>query len=315
MREVGPAVADARRMLRTIPFVVALSSVAYAADSSFPAEAPPASPPAPVVGGTAVPPGMWPDAVAVLAPTAACTGTLVAPDVVLTAGHCIETNPRVVVVDTIDYAQPGGEVIAVASAHAYPQWETHYDVGVLVLAHPAKTKPRAIAAACTAAKLVDRARVEVVGFGLTTQAGTGDNSRLHQAAIAVTDAHCTTSEACAPAIAPDGEFAAGGGGTDACFGDSGGPIYLGDALIGVVSRGLSDAGAPCGGGGIYVRADKVVDWIERVTGRKLARATCGGAADGEDALGGGGCDAAGGASLLTVGVVLLLIFARRRKIV
>src|SRR6185312_1903971 len=35
----------------------------------------------PVVGGTNVPPGQWPDTVAVLAENAMCTGTLIAPDV------------------------------------------------------------------------------------------------------------------------------------------------------------------------------------------------------------------------------------------
>src|SRR5262245_43467687 len=87
----------AQAMLRTISFVLLGSSVAHAADSSA-GDLPIASAPAPVVGGTAVPPGKWPDAVAVLAPTAACTGTLIAPDVVLTAGHCIATHPALVVV-------------------------------------------------------------------------------------------------------------------------------------------------------------------------------------------------------------------------
>ena len=34
---------------------------------------------APVIGGTAVPAGKWPDAVAVLGAQGACTGTLIAP--------------------------------------------------------------------------------------------------------------------------------------------------------------------------------------------------------------------------------------------
>ena len=38
--------------------------------------------PAPVVGGTTVAPHAYPDAVAVLAADAACTGTLIAPDLV-----------------------------------------------------------------------------------------------------------------------------------------------------------------------------------------------------------------------------------------
>src|SRR4029077_7334632 len=185
--------------------VVALSSVAHAAAHSTPV--PVAAPSSvPVVGGTAVPPGKWPDAVAVIAPTAACTGTLIAPDVVLTAGHCIETHPKLVVVGSVDYAKPGGDVIAVKGAVAYPAWQTHYDVGVLVLERAAATKPRPIAAGCNVYDLVGGADVTVVGFGLTTKSGTGDNTKLHQATIPVTDPTCADTAGCAAAIAPGGEF-------------------------------------------------------------------------------------------------------------
>jgi secreted trypsin-like serine protease len=267
---------------------------------------------APVVGGTTVPAGAYPDVVLVAAPMALCTGTLIAPDVVLTAGHCIDTDPKEVLVDSVDYAKPGGEVIAVKSATAYPDWEHHYDVGVLVLDHPAAPRPRAIASGCT---LAPGARVQVVGFGLTTPAGTGENSRLHQATLTVDDATCADDPACEPAIAPGGELIAGGHGTDSCFGDSGGPLYLGSALIGVVSRGVGGSAPPCGGRGVYVRADQVVAWIERTTGRKLARAACDLPADdggtaGEDA---GGCSSTGGAlGLGLVAIVAALCLARRR---
>jgi secreted trypsin-like serine protease len=310
-------------MFRTISIsIVVLTSplVALAAESSHSSPSPAWTTSSPVVGGTDAPAGKWPDAVAVLAPTAACTGTLIAPDVVLTAGHCIGVDPKVVIVDSIDYAKPGGEVIDVKKAVAYPSWQDHYDVGVLVLAHAASTPPRAIAAACTARDLAVGGKVEVVGFGLTTKSGTGDNSRLHQAMLAVTDATCTKAAGCAPAVAPGGEFAAGGHGTDACFGDSGGPIYLDGALIGVVSRGLDAAGDPCGGGGIYVRADAddVVAWIEKTTGRKIQRASCG-AADGEtdgdgdgSSMGDGGCSAGGAESGALVALMACFMLARRR---
>jgi len=269
---------------------------------------------APVVGGTTVPAGDYPDVVLVVAPMALCTGTLVAPDVVLTAGHCIDTNPKEVLVDSIDYAKPGGEVIAVKSATAYPDWQHHYDVGVLVLEHPAPPKPRAIASACT---LKPGAEVRVVGFGLTTATGTGTNSRLHQAALVVDDATCSRDPACEPAIAPGGEFTAGGAGTDSCFGDSGGPLYLGEALIGVVSRGVGTTGRPCGGGGVYVRADKVVAWIERTTGRRLARTACDRPADEAGGTeGSGGCSTSAGATgwlILTMMVITLI--ARRPGVV
>ncbi|MGE5182825.1 MAG: S1 family peptidase [Acidobacteriota bacterium] len=299
-------------MRKTLSFILLMSSPALAGTVD-----------APVVGGHAATLGEWPEVALVVAPQALCTGTLVASDVVLTAGHCIDTHPFEVLIGTVDYAHPGGEKIAVASAVAYPDWQHAYDVGVLVLAHPATAKPRAIAGACTIREhLTGGARVQLVGFGLTTASGTGDNSKLNEAMLAVTDARCTESPACNTAIAPDGEFAAGGRGTDSCFGDSGGPIYVptahGAALAGVVSRGLGTQGAPCGGGGVYERADKVVKWIEQTTHRTLARTVCDSKADEQagdgDAEAGGGCSAggglAGGALLALAGLGML---ARRRE--
>ena len=277
----------------------------------------------PVVGGTPVPAGKYPDAVAVLARDAMCSGTLIAPDVVLTAGHCIETHPVEVIVGSVELARPGGVAIAVKSATAYPSWKSSYDVGVLVLEHPAPVKPRAIASACTAKEhLVDGAEVRVVGFGLTTPDGSGMNTALHQAMLPVLDASCTGDPACEPSVAPGGEFTAGGGGVDSCFGDSGGPLYIasghGEALIGVVSRGEFAGGEPCGGGGVYVRADAVASWIEKTTGRKLTRTSCDSPADGPgdgDSEDAGGCRATrgvvGGGALLGLVVLALLALPRR----
>ncbi|HEY1558493.1 MAG TPA: serine protease [Kofleriaceae bacterium] len=300
-------------MLKTISCILVLSSPAIAGSLS------------PVVGGSAAPPGKWSDVVLVVAPDAACSGTLIAPDVVLTAGHCIEVHPDEVVIGTVDYAKPGGEVIKVKSATAYPDWQHSYDVGVLVLDHASMTKPGTIAAACTANKqLVDGASLELVGFGLTTKSGTGDNSKLEQAKLPVIDAECTQDPACEPSVAPGGEFTAGGQGTDSCFGDSGGPLYFADAhgatQIGVVSRGVGTQGEPCGGGGVYVRADQVVPWIEKTTGRTIGRSTCDGKADGEgdgSEMSSGGCDATGGAlgggALALAAVAWILTIPRRRE--
>ena len=279
-----------------------------------------ASPPSPIVGGTPVPAGRWPEVAAVLLRDGACSGTLVAPDVVLTAGHCIEGGPVEVVLDTVDYARTGGERIRVAWSRAYPDWERRYDVGVVVLDRPAKVTPRPVAARCTArAELVAGRSVTIAGFGLTSHGGTEASSRLHQASVSITDPSCTADPACTPSIAPEGEFVAGGQGVDSCFGDSGGPVYVaapgGPALLGLVSRGLSVPGPPCGGGGVYVRADRVAAWIERVTGRLLARTSCEELADapGSD---GGGCAAGSGGAGAALGLALLVAVtvarARRR---
>ncbi len=275
----------------------------------------------PVVGGTTVPAGAYPDVALVVAPMALCTGTLIAPDVVLTAGHCIDTNPKEVLIGSIDYLQPAGEVIAVKSATAYPSWETQFDVGVLVLDHASTAKPRPIAAACTAKGLEIGATLKLVGFGLTTASGTGDNTKLHQTNLTVIDPSCADDASCAAAVAPNGELIAGGDGKDSCFGDSGGPLYLDDALIGVVSRGIGSSAKPCGGAGVYVRADRVVAWIERTTGRTIARATCDAPADGPGSdqmaapTDSGGCSTGTGVAgwlALVLVVASAVVLARRQ---
>ncbi len=280
-----------------------------------------AQPAPPVIGGSKVKAHAWPDVVAVLGTGGSCSGTLIAPDVVLTAGHCIEIDPKTVVVDTIDYNAPfAGDTIPVKWARAYPDWEHRYDVGVLLLEHVARPKPRAIASACLAnEQLGAKHPVQVVGFGLTSPSGTDDNTALHQATLPILDPTCGEDRACEPSVIPNGEFTAGGRGTDSCFGDSGGPAMLetehGSVLLGVVSRGLSLPGIPCGNGGVYIRADKVVAWLRSVTGRVFERATCKGHGDdpGRVEDGEGGCSSGSGGTSFVLGGLLIAGVWRRRR--
>ncbi len=304
-------------MLRTL--ITTSLSVSLLTAAATGALAGPALGPPPVVGGERVPPGELPEVVAVLGEFGACTGTLIAPDVVLTAGHCIDIEPREVITHTDDYGERRGDRIRVKWAQAYPRWEDRFDVGVLMLDHVARPAPRAIASACHAnSALAAGTPLRVVGFGLTTPDAHDTNTAKHQATIPVLDPFCETAPGCGAGAAPRGEFAAGGRGTDSCFGDSGGPALLdtpdGPVVVGVVSRGLAVPGAPCSSGGIYVRADKVVAWVERVTGRNIARTTCAGRADapGPDADGEAGGCSAGGAAGLAAGFVLIGVRRRRR---
>ncbi len=234
----------------------------------------------PVVGGRLARPGEWPDVVAVLGEDGSlCSGTLLGADLVLTAAHCIEGHPQEVIVGAVDLAEPGGQRRDVKWSRAYPAWQTSFDVGIVMLENPVSVHPRAVAEGCTTTDDLARGDiVQLVGFGQTTATASDDNTRLHVAALRITDPTCTHDAACEPSIAPGGELVAGGDGTDACFGDSGGPLYIptatGPALIGVVSRGLILSETPCGDGGVFVRADRVVRWIESESGRTLRRAAC-----------------------------------------
>lgn len=294
-------------MLRTLAVVLAFTATASAGTAN-----------APVVGGSTAPLGKWPDAVAVLGTKGSCTGTLIAPDVVLTAGHCAEIEPTVVIANTNDYTSPDGARIEITSTTAYPDWQHSYDISVIVLAHPVSgVTPRQVGTACTFAELAPAMAVHLVGFGLTSEAGTGDNTLLNEAMAPVVDPDCSHGHGCNGSIAPGGEFVAGGAGTDSCFGDSGGPVYFdtdrGPVVIGAVSRGVDGAAEPCGGGGIYVRTDKVVHWIESTTGRAVAKDDCGLGSDASAVETSGGCAASGRGGIGGLFALGLLALRRRRR--
>ncbi len=292
-----------------------------------------------VIGGTAVPAGKWPDAVAVLGTQGSCTGTLIAPDVVLTAGHCAAGMTRVIA-NTTDYNAAGGTTSMIKTITAYPSWETTYDIAVIVLQTPiTSVPPRKLGTACTFQMFSQKPQVHLVGFGSTDVQGNAPNTRLNEVTTGVTDPECSGGNGCQAAVAPGGEFVAGGNNRDSCFGDSGGPVYLdtprGAMVIGAVSRGVENAANPCGGGGIYVRTDKLVQWIETTAGKAVSKDLCAttppeeegsGSGSNPDGSGGtpdpttgeapdihGGCSTSGGASLSIVVVLGLAALRRRRR--
>jgi hypothetical protein len=240
--------------------------------------------PAPVVGGHPVKDGKWDDAVGIVIAGSyvGCTGTLVGPKVVITAGHCLGGLPiSHVLVGSKDWLEDGGEIIEVEDAFEYPDSQSTYDIGVVTLKKASSYAPRAIALECVLDEyLTDGAKAQIVGFGATTESGTDFNTTLNEAPTTILDKNCTEPEingmisGCHESVSPGGEIAAGGDGTDACFGDSGGPLYLktdeGNFLVGVTSRAFLGvpANAPCRDGGIWVRPDAVIEWIDDTIGKR-----------------------------------------------
>lgn len=231
-----------------------------------------------VVGGTNAPAGKWPDVAAMLFDgQQACTGTLIAPNVVITAGHCDDTSLTTVLIGTNSLNDPGaGETIAVAKRVQFPNSQSTEDLTVVVLESKSKFPPRAIATGWARIDVLNGKAVQIVGYGAVDVNASQFKPELQEAASTITDANCTlrTSD-CNASVSPGGELAAGGMGIDSCNGDSGGPLYLltdyGTFLVGVTSRGYTTSTEPCGDGGIYVRPDKVIDQLETMAGVALTR--------------------------------------------
>ena len=230
-----------------------------------------------VLGGTNAPPGKWPDVVAVRAGTSQfCSGTLIAPTVALTAGHCNDATLDNVLIGTSSLNRASeGEVIQVTKRVEYKNSQSTADLTILVLANPSRFEPRAIASGWAKFDIKNGAMINLVGYGAIDRDGNQYKPELQEATTTITDADCTKSSGCNTAVKPGGELGAGGMGIDTCGGDSGGPLYLptpyGTFLAGATSRGYDNNQYYCSEGGIYVRPDKFVDWMDEAAGVPVKR--------------------------------------------
>jgi secreted trypsin-like serine protease len=227
-----------------------------------------------VVGGKAVQSGAYPFVVAVGDTAGAyCGGTLIAPNVVVTAAHCITGRPtalqhlRVLVGASsvrADLATADGvHVFGVTGVYVHPKFSEqtmHYDAALLTLDHPAAgVRTPALAGASPPAG----STVSAAGWGVTQEDGRTLSNRLRSVVLKV-----GASSACNHGSAAVGEYfapsmmCAGNPGRDTCSGDSGGPLVSSSnghsVLVGITSfgQGCAEARHP----GVYTRVSAIHAW-------------------------------------------------------
>jgi secreted trypsin-like serine protease len=238
-----------------------------------------ASPSMAIVGGHDATPGAYPSIAEItFGASFLCTGTLIAPNWVLTAGHCGSITgaaigtpaawPAPLIDVRIGSTKPGqGEKVPVKRAIVEPDYlaTSGYDVTLLELSTPSTNAPTHVVGASGSSLWSAGTTETIVGWGTTSEGGDTPDT-LQEAQVPVTtDATCASAY---DGFDPQTMLCAGfpQGGVDTCQGDSGGPLFGRDAagalkVVGATSfgEGCARAGKP----GVYARVgdSTLREWI------------------------------------------------------
>jgi secreted trypsin-like serine protease len=212
----------------------------------------------------------------------ACTGTVVAPRVILTAGHCVEDIESGTIAPATGFAVATGvadvrqatktNVSLVSQALVYPGFKPSKlqgDAGLLILATPTASPPISLASDPDAGLLAAGAKLTVAGWGLTNPKAKEGSPVLRAGETIVQDtAECKSqSRRYYPFYSAAVQLCAIDHPSDkvsGCFGDSGGPAIATRVDGTPVEVGIVSTGGPgCNPHlpNVFTRVDQINAWV------------------------------------------------------
>jgi trypsin len=266
-----------RRILVTSVIAVALLGLTAAPSSA-------------VVGGGNASPGEYPSVAEVTFGPFLCTGTLITPDWVLSAGHCGSVTgavvaspaswpPQLINVRIGGVSQNDGEQRSASRVVVHPDYlaTSGYDISLIQLSQSSTMAPTQVAGAGERSLWTAGTLETIVGWGATEEGGDVPDN-LQEARVPITtDAYCAGAYSdFDPATMVCAGFPQGG--VDTCQGDSGGPMFGRTSAGALRVVGTTSFGEGCarpGKPGVYGRVgDQTLrPWIAETTGTGVSNGT------------------------------------------
>jgi len=254
----------------------------------------------PIVGGESSGPGEYPATGALVRGVSyRCTATLIAPDVAVTAAHCLVDEGYGDFSFTLDadLTDELDDLVPVIAFHQHPYFHSdgdfkelaqRNDLGVFILEQPIEgVAPESLDDMADIQSLTSGSEMQLCGYGRDTW---GDMRSVGVKRDALVHVDQMTAW----------ELQSADEDPQPCRGDSGGPVFVetaaGRRIAGVVSRAVGGE-RMCSTGAIYTRVAPYLEWVETAS---LDRDM-------------GGCSASGGSGCPWLALLGSLALVRRRR--